>query len=86
MSEASLFPVKTVDPIRYGTRLLDVAIRRYKPVAVFGMFSGGHDSICAVHMAAQRPEFTAAVHINTGIGIEQTREFVRRRAGARVGR
>lgn len=68
------------DPVRYGERLLDIAIRRYKPVAVFGLFSGGHDSVVATHMASQRKEFTAAVHINTGIGIEQTREYVRRTA------
>ena len=65
------------DPIEYGRRLLDIVIRRHGPVAVFGMFSGGHDSLCATHMASEHPAFTAAVHINTGIGIEQTREFVR---------
>jgi 3'-phosphoadenosine 5'-phosphosulfate sulfotransferase (PAPS reductase)/FAD synthetase len=41
------------------------------------MFSGGHDSLAATAITAQHPRFTAAVHINTGIGIEQTREFVR---------
>ena len=58
------------DPVEYGVRLLDIAVRRYKPVAVFGMFSGGHDSLCATHMASQHPAFTAALHINT-------RQFVR---------
>lgn len=65
------------DPVEYGYRLLDIAVRRYKPVAMFGMFSGGHDSLCATYMAAQHLAFSGAVHINTGIGIEQTREFVR---------
>jgi 3'-phosphoadenosine 5'-phosphosulfate sulfotransferase (PAPS reductase)/FAD synthetase len=41
------------------------------------MFSGGHDSLVAAHLAAQHPRFTACVHIDTGIGIEETREFVR---------
>lgn len=68
------------DPVRYGRRLLDVAVRRYKPVAVFGLFSGGHDSLCATHMASQHPAFTGAVHINTGIGVERTRDFVRQTA------
>jgi 3'-phosphoadenosine 5'-phosphosulfate sulfotransferase (PAPS reductase)/FAD synthetase len=75
--QQSLFPTRTVDPVAYGKRLLDIAVRRHKPVAICGMFSGGHDSLCAVHMASQLPGFTGAVHINTGIGIEQTREFVR---------
>jgi 3'-phosphoadenosine 5'-phosphosulfate sulfotransferase (PAPS reductase)/FAD synthetase len=44
---------------------------------VFALFSGGHDSLASTAIAAKRPDFTAAVHINTGIGIEETRQFVR---------
>jgi 3'-phosphoadenosine 5'-phosphosulfate sulfotransferase (PAPS reductase)/FAD synthetase len=44
---------------------------------LFALFSGGHDSLCATHVAAQHPLFKGVVHINTGIGIEQTRQFVR---------
>ena len=69
-----------VDPLDYARRALDVAIRRHKPVAVFGMFSGGHDSLVATHLVSQRPEFTAALHIDTGIGVKETRAFVRRTA------
>lgn len=43
---------------------------------VFALFSGGHDSLASTAIAAKRPDFKAAVHINTGIGIEETREFV----------
>lgn len=43
----------------------------------FGLFSGGHDSLTSTALATEMPGFVAAVHINTGIGIEQTREFVR---------
>ena len=57
--------------------ILSAAVADHSPVAVFAMFSGGHDSLVATHIAAQHPRFTAAVHINTGIGIEETREFVR---------
>lgn len=45
--------------------------------SLWAMFSGGHDSLTATHVAAQHPRFAGVVHINTGIGIEQTREFVR---------
>lgn len=57
--------------------MLDEAVREHQPSAVFAMFSGGHDSLVATHVASQHPRFTSAVHINTGIGIEETRDFVR---------
>lgn len=60
-----------------GLELMDRAIEEHKPVAVYALFSGGHDSLTATHIAAQHPAFKAAVHINTGIGIAETREFVR---------
>ena len=65
------------DVVERAHRIIDIAIRRHKPVAVFGMFSGGHDSLCATDIASQHPEFTAAAHVNTGIGIDATRKFVR---------
>jgi 3'-phosphoadenosine 5'-phosphosulfate sulfotransferase (PAPS reductase)/FAD synthetase len=52
------------------------AIEQENPSHVFGLFSGGHDSVCALHRIAQHPRFTAAVHLNTGIGIPETREYV----------
>ena len=57
--------------------LLDRAVAEYQPVAMFALFSGGHDSLTSTGIAAQHPAFTSVVHINTGIGIEETREFVR---------
>lgn len=53
------------------------AIETYNPTHVFGLFSGGHDSLCANHIASQHPRFSGCVHINTGIGIDETREYVR---------
>src|SRR4249920_2790823 len=53
------------------------AILEHRPSHVFALFSGGHDSLCSTHLASQWPEFTAAVHVNTGIGIQETRTFVR---------
>jgi 3'-phosphoadenosine 5'-phosphosulfate sulfotransferase (PAPS reductase)/FAD synthetase len=57
--------------------VIDEAIETYRPVRVFALFSGGHDSLTATHVASSHPAFAGAVHINTGIGVEQTREFVR---------
>jgi 3'-phosphoadenosine 5'-phosphosulfate sulfotransferase (PAPS reductase)/FAD synthetase len=78
VGQGDLFRSPVKDPVARAARILDVAIRRHKPVEVFAMFSGGHDSVCAAHVASQRPEFSGCVHINTGIGIEKTREYVRR--------
>jgi len=63
--------------VQESYQLLNVALAEHRPSHVFGMFSGGHDSLATTHLLAQHPAFDAAVHINTGIGIEETREFVR---------
>ncbi len=57
--------------------IIQQAVDRYNPSHVFGLFSGGHDSLCSTHIASQHPRFDGCIHINTGIGIEETREFVR---------
>lgn len=46
------------------------------------LVSGGHDSLTAMHLAHQSPlvDLDGIIHINTGIGIPDTRAFVRRRA------
>lgn len=66
-----------LQPERTGLDLLDSVIAEHKPVAVLALFSGGHDSLVNTRLTAQHPAFTAVVHINTGIGIEATRDFVR---------
>ena len=46
---------------------------------MYPLFSGGHDSLCAVHLASQHPRFSGEVHhIDTGIGAAYTRQFVER--------
>jgi len=57
--------------------IIDEAAEQHGFTKLFALFSGGHDSLCATHVAAQHPLFKGVVHINTGIGIEQTRDFVR---------
>lgn len=46
-------------------------------MSAFALFSGGHDSLCSTHLAMESGMATEVVHVNTGIGIAQTREFVR---------
>ena len=62
---------------------IDEAVAEHKPTALFALFSGGHDSLCSTAFAAKHPAFTSAVHINTGVGIEATRDFVRETCTAR---
>lgn len=57
--------------------IIDDAVKRHNPKFVIALFSGGHDSLTATHIASRHPAFSFAVHINTGIGIEKTRDFVR---------
>lgn len=85
MSQTGMWRVdaEPADPVAYGRRLLDVAVRRHRPVAIFGLLSGGHDSLCATQLASELPGFTGALHIDTGIGIEETRDFVRKVCDAR---
>ena len=40
------------------------------------LFSGGHDSLVSTHEAIENGHAEEVVHINTGIGIPETREYV----------
>ncbi len=44
---------------------------------LYAMFSGGHDSLASTILASRMDGFQGVVHLNTGIGIEETRTFVR---------
>lgn len=57
--------------------LIDQAVDEHRPSHVFALFSGGHDSVCALRVAMEHPQFRAAVFIDTGTGIPETREYVR---------
>lgn len=61
--------------------VLDEAEAEHGPVARYALFSGGHDSLTACSVAfewaAARGLPMRAAHIDTTIGIKQTRDFVR---------
>lgn len=63
--------------------IIDEAIQEHSPSHVFGLFSGGHDSLCSTHLLSLHEAFSGACHINTTIGIEETRAFVRRESAER---
>lgn len=64
------------DKIGLALERLDKAITEQNPRNVFGLYSGGHDSFSACYIASLHPRCNGVVHINTGIGIEATRNHV----------
>lgn len=75
-TDSAIHVLSEDERVRRSHSIIDFAIAMYSPVAVVGLFSGGHDSLTAVHVASRHPAFTTALHINTGIGVPQTRQFV----------
>jgi len=64
--------------IRAPLDIIDESCDMAPDAPVFALFSGGHDSLVSTHIASRHPRFSGVVHVNTGIGIEETRDFVRR--------
>ena len=66
------------EKIKQAVNTITRAIEEYDPIKVYALVSGGNDSTVTAHIAAQHgPRLDAIVHINTGIGVEETREYVR---------
>lgn len=49
----------------------------HRVAATCVLYSGGNDSTTLAHLALREWTIDYAVHVNTGIGIEETRQFVR---------
>ena len=62
---------------RIALETISEACETHKCKKVFALFSGGDDSLAALRVTVEHPNFCAAVHCNTGVGVEATREFVR---------
>jgi 3'-phosphoadenosine 5'-phosphosulfate sulfotransferase (PAPS reductase)/FAD synthetase len=54
------------------------AVDEHEPAHIFGLLSGGHDSLTVTHFAESvlGNKLRAVVHIDTGIGIPETQQFV----------
>lgn len=56
-------------------------VQKYHPIKTIGLFSGGHDSVSACYVLSQAATMWGGdfeiVHVNTGFGVEATREYVR---------
>lgn len=57
--------------------IIDLAFETYPIFSAHIMFSGGGDSTALMAVASLHPKVNSAVHINTGIGIPETREYVK---------
>lgn len=66
-------------PARKAGDILARAIAEHKPSQAYVLFSGGKDSSVTLDYLWRnhREAVTGALHINTGIGIPQTRQFAR---------
>lgn len=67
-----LFPVE-----RPTTQQIVEQALSHNPVAIFALFSGGDGSLAATHWAMNNIPGCQVAHINTGIGIPATNQFVR---------
>lgn len=65
------------DKLDSAWEIMTEAMNSYRPCAVIGLFSGGHDSYTVTHFVAEHfCDFTTVAHIDTGIGIPDTQQFV----------
>lgn len=67
------------DKLHEARGFLESAIEQCSPKYVVALLSGGHDSMSVTHFVARAlgARLSAVVHVNTGIGIPQTRQYVR---------
>ena len=66
-----------------ATSFLDAASKSYGNAGVWAMFSGGDDSLACAIVTARAKNFRGCVHLDTGIGIPETRQFVRETCNTR---
>lgn len=57
--------------------VLNGYVTDYGASGIWAMFSGGDDSLAAVLITSRTEHFRGCVHIDTGIGIAETQDFVR---------
>lgn len=67
------------DKLHEARAFLENAVELHSPKYILALLSGGHDSMSVTHFVAKAlgPRLTGVAHINTGIGIEATRQYVR---------
>jgi 3'-phosphoadenosine 5'-phosphosulfate sulfotransferase (PAPS reductase)/FAD synthetase len=66
------------DKLEQARQILLDGIAEHQPAHIFGLLSGGHDSLTVTHFASSvlGEKLDAIIHIDTGIGIPETQQFV----------
>jgi phosphoadenosine phosphosulfate reductase len=54
------------------------AIRKWNVKHVFALVSGGDDSLATALIASRHKQFAGVIHIDTGINIQETEDYVKR--------
>lgn len=62
--------------IQQARRVLELAHLEHRSSGVWSMLSGGDDSLATAIVTSQSLGFRGCVHLDTGIGVQETREFV----------
>lgn len=62
---------------REAVAFVDAVAAAHRASGVWAMFSGGDDSLACALVTSQAEKFRGCVHLDTGIGVDETREFVR---------
>lgn len=70
--QTELFPVE-----RPSAEEIIAKALAYEPAAIFALFSGGDGSLAATHWAMANVPGCRVAHVDTGIGIAATQQFVR---------
>jgi 3'-phosphoadenosine 5'-phosphosulfate sulfotransferase (PAPS reductase)/FAD synthetase len=65
-----------VSLVEDALQTIDVGIREHYPSQVYALFSGGDDSLTATSIVAKHPGFSGCIHLDTGTGVPETRQFV----------
>lgn len=63
--------------IEHSLSIIKRAVTQYSPTVILVGFSGGNDSLTVFHLLRELGIRYKAFHCNTGIGVEETRVFVR---------
>jgi 3'-phosphoadenosine 5'-phosphosulfate sulfotransferase (PAPS reductase)/FAD synthetase len=82
--QSSLFKETSLDEkIVEARAILSAAVKEHQPREIFALFSGGYDSLVVAHLLSQFASSVGIAHFNTGIGIEETREYARQTCKSR---
>lgn len=63
--------------VQESLMIVERAIEQVKPSVVYGLMSGGNDSVPATYIASLSSKFGGVVHVDTETGIKETNDFCR---------